>query len=226
VRTTIAILSITACAGALVALAIQRGQIRDLREQQKAIITAVEPLAQNRTPVSAKQIRDHPIPSPRPSLELVRLRGQVAQLMARQRELASEAVENTRLREQLASQRTNTTQLPPGYLRKSQMRMSGFRSPEDTLQTFLWAMHNRDTQRVVEALSPESAEKFLKQVERLGSEEKLYDEFAMFPGMRILGRHEQPDGSVRLNVEIIPGQPANDQIRLRNIGGNWKLDFF
>jgi hypothetical protein len=146
--------------------------------------------------------------------------------MARQRELAAVASENKHLRDQFANQSTNVMQLPAGYLRKTQAKMVGLNTPEDTLQTFLWAIHNRDAQKLVEALSPEAAKRFQNKVERAGSVEELFEENALVPGFRILERQPQPDGSVHLRVEIIPGQPDGDEIQLRLINGEWKLDFF
>ena len=47
-------------------------------------------------------------------------------------------------------------QLPPGYIRKSEARMVGYSTPDDTLQSFLWAIQNRDLTNVLQALAPDS----------------------------------------------------------------------
>ena len=54
--------------------------------------------------------------------------------------------------------------------------------------------------------------------------EALFEEYGLFPGFRILERQPQPDGSVHLRVEVIPGQPVEIQLRL--INSEWKLDEF
>ena len=46
-------------------------------------------------------------------------------------------------------------QLPPGYVRKRDARLVGFNTPEDTLQSLLWAIQNHDLAKVLEAFTPD-----------------------------------------------------------------------
>ena len=75
------------------------------------------------------------------SPELLQLRSQVTLLSAQVRGLNFVTQENARLRGQLAAAAQNTAtgiQLPPGYVRKNQARLAGYKTPEDTLQSFFY----------------------------------------------------------------------------------------
>src|SRR5205814_6918127 len=88
-----------------------------------------------------------PSDAPPVSLELLRLRNDVARLAGRRRELAGVRAENERLSVQLAARGTNSsvrTGLPPNYMRKAQARLVGYNTPEETVQSFLWAVQNHD----------------------------------------------------------------------------------
>src|SRR5204862_1759085 len=88
------------------------------------------------------------------SSDLLQLRDRVHRLTQRRDELASIGLENQRLSEQLAIRATNG---PPetGYVRKSQAKFAGYATPENTLQTFLWAIHNRNYATYLDTLVPE-----------------------------------------------------------------------
>jgi len=78
---------------------------------------------------------------------LLRLRNEVSRLTGRKRELTGALTENESLRAQLARRATNSpagTGLPAGYIRKNQAKMAGYNTPEDTIQSLLWALNNRD----------------------------------------------------------------------------------
>ena len=88
-----------------------------------------------------------------PSLEVLRLRSQVGQLERRKRELAAVTEESKRLQAQLSTKATNVTSgvaLPAGYIRKSEAKYAGFGSPEDSLQSFLWAIEHRDLRTLMQ----------------------------------------------------------------------------
>ena len=47
--------------------------------------------------------------------------------------------------------------LPPGYVRKRQARLVGYNTPEDTIQSFLWAVQNHDAVRQILKVEPADA---------------------------------------------------------------------
>ena len=159
-----------------------------------------------------------------PSPELLRLRSEVSQLLARQRNLAGASNENAQLRAQIAAGSTNAPAvLPPGYVLRSKAQRVGFATPDNTIESFLWAAQNHDLTNLMQALTPESVKFVQERLEQEGEEHLL--EFWHLPGMRILDRQPQADGSIVLKLEFLPEIPDSvEQLRLRLIDGQWKLD--
>jgi len=156
------------------------------------------------------------------SPELLRLRSEVTRLTALQRELAPARAENERLRLQLAAAGTNNVPgraLPPGYLRRADARMAGYNTPEDTLQSLLWALHHKDSLRVLENFTPSAAERLHSYIHL---QEDLLQQLEAFIGMAIVGKDQLPDGSVEVRVLVAPDAPPL-QFRLQSIDGQWKI---
>jgi hypothetical protein len=154
--------------------------------------------------------------------ELLRLRNQVSQLRQRKSELSGAALENEQLRTELAARGTNQTSLPPGYLRRSEANWVGLGRPEDTLQSFLWAIRNRDDARLREVLTPETVEDYLRR--NGGSLDEFFTASAVLPGMHLLEQRQTPTGGIEAQVEIIPGEPLPEPIRFQPTNGGWRLD--
>ncbi len=207
----------------------QRNQLAGLRADQQQL------LAQVATNASASPATAEPggggLGAPKPTLvvtpELLRLRSEVTRLTERRRELAGVRAENERLHAQLASRGTNGAggvQLPPGYIRKSEARMVGYGTPDDTLQSLLWAVHNRDLTNVLQAFTPERAQDLRA---RAGESSQALQEFfgqaAALVGMRVVKREQEAsDGSVAVEVEVLPNMPT-EHISFRQINGQWKI---
>jgi hypothetical protein len=157
----------------------------------------------------------------------LQLRSEAAQLRERRRELAGVEAENKNLRAQVAAAQTNaasTMKFPPGYLRKAQAQMVGYGSPNDTLQTFLWAIQQQDINQVVQALTPESGGKLETDVQRSGNSVREFMMSAkMIPGAAVVDRQQLPDGSMALKVLLVPDQPPMPVI-FKLINGEWKME--
>jgi hypothetical protein len=159
---------------------------------------------------------------------LLRLRSEVTRLTECRRELAGGRAENERLRAQLASRVTNSpavSQLPPGYMRRSEARMVGYNTPDDTLQSLLWAVQNHDLTNFLQGVTPTVAEEIRSKV--AVSNQTVEDFFgqaaAFFLGMHVLRREQDAsDGSMAVEVEVIPGE-AGRWITFRQINGQWKM---
>jgi len=162
-----------------------------------------------------------------PSAELLRLRGEVGQLERRKRELASIRTENETLRTQLATKGTNAPTgivLPAGYIRKADAKLAGFGTPEDTIQSMLWAIQNRDTATFIQAFNPEAAKQMEAEIERRGSAEEFFKEAEAMPGLRILGKETESNDTTVLTIEMIPGDESSSQkVRFKQFAGQWKL---
>jgi hypothetical protein len=153
--------------------------------------------------------------------ELLRLRNEVSQLMERKKGLASLASENQALQARLAAKGTNNSGgLPPGYLRTKEAQWAGTASPENTLQSFLWALRNRDQTNLVRLMTPESARRISDQMGDGAG--RFFDDAP--PGARLFQQETNPDGSIEAQVEVIPGEREGAKIRFRQINGEWKMD--
>jgi len=212
---------------AFVATFGQRRELSDLkmaesRLQQEAAAEPVVPVAPKVTSASPPQYS--------PSSELLRLRGEVGQLERRKRELGGAQVENETLRAQLATKGTNTLNgivLPADYLRKADAKLAGFATPEDTIQSMLWAIQNRDTATFLQAFGSEMAKQMEAEIKQRASAEEFFKEADVMPGWRVIGRQQETDDTTVLTVlilEVIPRDESHSQkIRFKQFNGQWKL---
>ena len=207
----------------------QRNQLAGLRAEQQQLLAqqASNSPASLTTADTGAALSGTPPPTLVVTPELLRLRSEVTRLTERRRELEGARAENGRLLAQLASRGTNGPggfQVPPGYIRQSEARMVGYKSPDDTLQSLLWAVHSHDLTNVLQAFTPDSAEQIRAQAGE--SREAIADFFsksAALVGMRIVKRgQEASDGSVAVEVEVMPDMPPA-QISFRQINGQWKI---
>ncbi len=220
-------------AGCLVAVAAVLGQ----HSQIARLSAEAQRVRQERMAAPAAPPAAQPEPGDRLSDaeegQLLILRSQVTMLLARRRELASVRAENDQLRSQLAASRTNAAAggvsftLPPGYIRRSEAQYVGFAAPEATLQSRLWATQNQDSNLLLQAFTPQVAEHLRNELERLGAKGFFQRQATELPGFLIKQQTAQPDGTLELEVEIVPGtgsQKLLQKLLLRQIGGQWRID--
>ena len=225
-RTPLIVACSATCAATLACVFAQGRQLGELRAEHQRLVIQQEGAKKNSTEAAPKNES-----TGSPSIELLRLRNEVSQLTSRRRELNNVTSENEKLLVQVAASRTNPAKaaivmqtLPPGYISKATARNVGYNSPEDALQTMLWALQNRDAASIAQGFTPRIAEDFQKQIAKAQAAGK--DFFAAsekLPGMLVLGKEQEPDGATILRVEIIPGEPET-KIRFQQINGQWKLD--
>lgn len=213
------------CVAALSAAIIQGRQLSYLRADQRRLVAEFAgPQAASLPAATQGHGSGGPATAP-VSSELLRLRSEVTRLGALQRELAPARAENERLRLQLAAAGTNRgpgRALPPGYLRRADARMAGYNTPEDTLQSFLWALHHKDSLRAIEAFTPAAAEQLQAQTQSAQGTEDFLHHGEAFIGMAIVGKDPLPDGSVQLQVLVVPDLPPL-RFRLQAVDGQWKI---
>ncbi|HET7625240.1 MAG TPA: hypothetical protein VFM25_08240 [Verrucomicrobiae bacterium] len=146
-------------------------------------------------------------------------------MLEQKRELAGVREENQRLRKQVAINKTNAPTgalIPPDFIRASKAQWVGLSRPEDTMQSFLWAVESRNITNMLRVLTPEAGEKFLKQFGE--SPEKFFDDASKVPGFRITNHKRMPDGSVDVQIEFAPGIAfPGTSMRLREINGEWRM---
>lgn len=225
-RTVIIVLSATVCAASLWAVAAQRQQLVSLRAQRQANVVPSTPEGQEAL-ASTNETAAQPTDSSGGALteELLKLRSEVTRLSARKRALTGVAEENARLQAELASNRTNApeAQLPAGFMRKAQAQFVGYGTPENTFQSFLFAMRNHDLKAVLQSLTPAAADKLQARIQDPDQMRGFFRDMDALPGLALQNRSEQPDGSVQFETELLPGIPK-ETMTLRLINGEWKLD--
>jgi hypothetical protein len=218
------------CLPILLGVWSQRNQLASLRAEQRQLLAQIAARADDSPSPEAAEATPSNSGTPPSTLvatpELLRLRNEVTRLDERRRELAGVRTDNERLRAQLASRGTNGPggfQLPPGYLRKSQARLVGYHSPDDTIQSLLWSLQNHDLTNLLQAFAPDRADQLLAEVtQSKRSTEDYFRDAGALPGMAILNRKQLPDGAIELEVEMAPGlKPA--PIRMQQFGGQWRI---
>lgn len=225
-RTLIICASLTACGLSIAGVVLQARQLDALRGEGQQLQERLKNLREEQVRRANSSEVVKPVISS-PSSELLRLRNQVSQLARRERELAGVAVENQRLRGQVAAAVTNAAKaLPSGYIRKSAARYLGYTTPEATLETMLWAIRSDDITNVLAAFSPEIAEQMQQKLMR---DEKFAEQFfkgaQALPGFHVLDRVATDSNTMELKVSITPNNSDEARpMRFRLISGEWKVD--
>jgi len=219
-RNVITVLAVVLCTGAVWRVAVQRQELVQVRAEQGRLIALSVPASQEPTTQKGVDSDAQEAANPAEAVppELLQLRAEVQRLTRRLSELSAVSKEAEQLQAQLQNSQTNSTtgvRLPPGYLRKSQAQNVGYNTPEDTMQTFLWALQNRDLTNLVLSFKPDTGR--TTQFER-----GFIGEASAIPGLRIVSRRQEPDGTIELEVEVVPGEQTST-FRLEAINGQWKI---
>jgi hypothetical protein len=210
-------------AAAVWAVLAQQHELTSLRaEQQLQTTTHPQPGESSVSPPA--DTANRPASNGGAPAELLRLRDDITKLTRQRDTLANVRAENERLRAQVAARGTNARSgaaLPPGYIRASEARMAGYRTPQDTIQSFLWAVRKHDVTNLLEALIPVSAQQFL-QTHGAANGEEFFKQAEALPGLRVVSQKTLDDGSIEMQLEVIPGVPM-ETIRFQQIDGEWKM---
>jgi hypothetical protein len=213
-------LMLLACLVAATAIFIRARELGSLHAEQQRLPAQSEDVSSDQaTPPPAS------FEPQSPSAELLQLRNQVSQLTDRRRELANVTVDNEQLHVQLARKSAtdaNGVPLPPDYIRTSTAKWQGLNTPENVVQSFLSAIRTQNITNLLQVLTPQTGEMLMKSAG--GSPEKFFEHAATLPGMRIVHQEQMPDGSVQLDVEIMPGTREPEPMVLRRFPGEWRLE--
>ncbi len=218
------------CLATLWGVIAQRQRLSAMQREEQRLLAQFTAAAQPAAASTAADTNSNPAfgrPAVAPaSAELLRLRSEVNRLTQRRRELSGVRLENEQLRAQLASRGTNAasgSSLGPGYMRKTQARMVGYNTPEDTIQSFLWAVQNHDLTNLLQAFTPVAAQQMQANVQESGrSVEEFFQGTEAFVGLGVRSRQQLPDGSMVVTLEVAPGIPPQD-VRFELVNGQWKL---
>jgi hypothetical protein len=196
----------------------QQRELTTLRAEQKRVLAqlAAEP-KESVQPAQAEPDKAPDAVGSNP--ELLQLRSEITRLTQRKRELAGVTAENEQLRGQLASRGTNGARL----LLPSKARMAGYNTPEDTLESLLWALQHHDLTNFLQAFAPELAQVFPLQVPEAWT--NAMNEFhEKFAGISIIGRQELPGGRVELTVQLLGDAEQGQPLHFKQVNGQWKIE--
>lgn len=211
---------------------VQHARLEDLRNQQQRL-QGERQSAASRISESSGSRAVGQADAPRPvSSELLKLRNQVSQLTRQRDELAFIGADNERLKAQAASRATNGPG-SSGYIRKSEAKFAGYDTPESTLQTFLWAIRNKDFEAWLNTMAPELTAPLRKAAQEPGfSAESMFEGANAIPGLAVIsldppqpapgnGANEGGE-TISAHVQIAPGM-EEQIISFRRVAGQWKM---
>lgn len=217
------------CVGLISGVFVQHWQLTKLRGQQEQLrigISASDTPPMQTVESDSRDVID--LDSRRPSPELLHLRNEVGQLLEEKRELAGVREENQRLRKQVAFNKTNAPTgplIPPHYIRASKAEWVGLSRPQDTMQSFLWAVRSRNITNMLRVLTPEAGEKFLKLY--AVSPSRFFDDSSKLPGFGITKVEPVPgSGGTYMRVQFFLGINPGGNIEMKKINGEWRLAEF
>lgn len=221
-------MSLGVAAGVALAVAVflRQDRIATLRTERAQVLARLAGPVEVSPVVAPADSPDFKQNSHSPSLELLKLRAEVARLGNRKRELANARIESDRLHGQLAVRGTNAPGalvLPAGYIKKSMAKFVGYNTPEDTIQSFLWAIQSHDAAGFLKALDPEEAKRIEARMQVSPSIDEFFKEADSLPGMQILGKETGEDGELSLRVAIMPGEELPQRLRFKQFGNQWKI---
>lgn len=211
--------------GAAVTLGHQRSQLTELRAEWEArsVVATSNPIPGTNRPITGS--------SPETSWsedenrELLRLRRDVG-LLRRQR-ADWDRVEREHGRWLAAlNAGTNTPSGNPevrGYVAARRARFVGTGSPADTLESFLAAVHSRDTNALLQLLEPQFAQGLLQGFEVQGAD-AILRELGAIPGFQIRNQVVKPGGTVEVTVSFDPRPGGQEQtLEFRPVNGQWRM---
>jgi len=199
-------------------LLYQHEQLVDLRGERQSRLVKAAALVEPQAPPANQAVTG----SPPVSRELLQLRNKVGQLRRRRDELLPARTERERLLLESASRATNVLILPTNYIRKAQAQLVGYNSPEDTAQSFLYAIRNRDVTNLLQALTPSTAGWLQSQEPNRVT--TLLDESQALIGLALRDQRQLQADVITASAEVLPGIPPLP-MTFRLVNGQWKLDY-
>ena len=227
-RTFVTGVSIALCLVALWTINVQGRRRAELQTEEADLLANLAKLLEPQSsPREQPDTQTAPLDSSSTS-DLLRLRSEVTRLTEQRRSLATVQTEHDRLQAQLAARATSGTnrmELPPGYISKTQARMVGFNSPENTIQSMLWALQNHDFSTFIQAFTPEAAEKLMSSLPQ--SEQAVFHEAEKVLALGVVEQHANNDGMIEAKLQMVPANPAQvepaETMRFQQIDGQWKI---
>jgi hypothetical protein len=217
------------------ALIRQWSAISQLRLENRALREEIQAMAQaaKRDTANTQAALDEELGRLRAEAQEVhKLRNEVSRLRAQKSELEKLRAENQRLKTAPISGVSSAVQIAqqPEYFAKENWIFAGYATPEETLQSFLWAMREGDWKKLQASVTAEGwarigkgqgNEEFAAKIE-----EEIKRKVRDTGGFRILERKVVSEDEVVLRIHSNgEGSSAGDQnIVTKRLDGEWKVE--
>jgi RNA polymerase sigma factor (sigma-70 family) len=203
-----------------------RTQVQTLQQQQAPLVEQLQQLtlARDQAANQLAALRDENERLNRNTGELLSLHGEVGRLRQQTNELGKLREESRQLRSGLADRRnapvgelplTNSTS--QASVPRESWVFAGCATPEATFQSLLWAMGKGDVETYLAILADQ------KQEVSPTEGTLLNNWLNNIQGYRITGVKPLPDGGVTLSASYDDVNHTQDEVTMRNIGGQWKV---
>ena len=219
-------IGLLALAGIIVAV-----QFRRLQALRAETLRANATVAQAQAQFSVAAPHEAPKVTPLTEdekLELLRLRSEVARLR--------QASTKSPTRSSSGSGRSGGTgpipqtdpstgiPFPEGFRPVALAQFAGFATPQDTLESFFWAIRRRDSNVIFQALTAESGQMITTAATHGETENPLEQIARLVPGYRIRSTKTESDNHAELEVQIDPRSPSqSEKMVFDRVEGVWKL---
>jgi len=162
--------------------------------------------------------------------ELLRLRGEVGKLRAQQK--AAPKPQAAAPSQAPATPAAPPETAPDGAIPRDSWQFVGYATPENAMQSAMWAMSKGDVQTLLNSLTPEAQEAMAKQFENKSEAEiatTLSQGISKIQALRLDRKRVSPNGDITFVVwseEHDNGQlRTKDEVtfQVQNVGGEWKF---
>jgi cell division protein FtsB len=220
-------------AGGIAAVGLKQGAIAKLRTEHQNLLAesqeAQQLAAQNQEIPRLRAEVDGLEKFRVENEELPRLRSQVGQLRKQAASLGRLRTENLQLQakaKQLASQPDQgaSSAMPPDFITRDALRDMGLSSPENSVQTIMWAMATGNARRMMQCAA-DTGNSTVSDANLESQGQEWAKQFKTFPGFRISGKTNLAPDEVEIHLQSSPGGDSIP-MKLKLIEGQWKLDVF
>jgi len=219
----------------LLLVGLQHQQLRELRAENATLQKASAEATQLKSDLDKSngdeaQDADESTRLREENRDLLKLRGEINQLREAKAQFQKVSAENQRLQSQVnAAAKTNAKQsIQPVMIRIDMLFNRGQATPEDALQTFYWAIRDRNSDMLEHCVTPKSWSQFQRY---LGDWERK--DFDNYVSIDIVARREMNATTVQLGIQLnrqmnpdLVSNIAHQKlvVELTLQGGEWRVD--
>jgi len=216
-------------AGGIAVVAMKQSAIATLRAEHQTLLNdsqQAQQLAKENAGISSLQPDAAEAEKLRvENQDLPRLRNEVGQLRKQTADLDKLRADHERLLAKVntgQSSQSTAPALPADYISRDALRDVGLSSPENTMQTFFWAMSTGNMKRLMQcSANDQNQPRSDAELEAQGQD--LAKQFTAFPGYRVAEKTNLAPDEVQLGIQASPGGVVAP-IKFKFDGGQWKLE--